>query len=231
MKKLIYIDDDLDALELYRDILEDHFEITTCSEPDKGIEEVKKEKFDAILLDIYFPGTTGFDIMMQLKSVPYVRNIPLFFISSENTLHNRLKAFDMGSEDFISRYMEPEEVISRIRQKVEKYSNLKEPEPSLLNVGDIELDQDNLIVKCRDQIISLTQIEYKIIYILIKQFLTQESLILGKDELIQFVWPLDPESVFPRTLSTHLTNLRKKLDSQLVKIVSVRQNGFRLKVK
>ena len=162
MKKLIYIDDDIEALDLYRDILEDHFEITTCSEPEIGLEAVRKNRFDAILLDIYFPGTTGFDIMLQLKAVPYVRNIPLFFISSENTLHNRLKAFDMGSEDFISRYMEPEEVIGRIRQKVEKYTHLKEPEPSLMKVGDIELDQDNLLVKVKDQIIGLTQIEYKI---------------------------------------------------------------------
>ncbi len=236
MKKLLYIDDDLDALDLYNDILSTDFKVTTCSDPNEGLRLARKDKFDAVLLDIYFPATTGFDIMLKLKSIPHYRTIPLFFISSENTLHNRLKALKMGSEDFINRYMDPDEVVTRIKMRVEKNgqdlaNQTIQKEPSIFCVGDLELDQDNLLVRCKDKVVALTQIEYKIIYILLKQFLADPTQVLPKDELIQFVWPLDPESVFPRTLSTHLTNLRKKLGSDQVRIASIRQNGFRLKIR
>ncbi|MAF79196.1 MAG: hypothetical protein CME63_11065 [Halobacteriovoraceae bacterium] len=230
MKNLLYIDDNLDALELYKEMLSENFKVHTYSSPDDGLAAAKKDEYDAILLDIYFPGTTGFDIMLKLRSIPHMRSTPLFFISSENNLHNRLKALNMGSEDFICRYMEPEEVITRITKKVEKYDHSSQQEQNILKVGDIELDQSLLSVKCRNEYIPMTQTEYKIIYILLKQYLLNAASVLPKDELIQFVWPTDPESVFPRTLSTHLTNLRKKLDSKEVKIASIRQNGFRLKL-
>ncbi len=236
MKKLIYIDDDVDALDLYQDILSTHFHVTTCSDPEEGLALARKENFDAVLLDIYFPATTGFDLLLKLRSMAHYRTIPLFFISSENTLHNRLKALKMGSEDFINRFMDPNEVVARIKMRVEKNQQEQATgqsvqDPAIYSVGDLELDQDNLVVRCKDKVIPLTQIEYKIIYILLKQFISDPSQVLPKEELIQFVWPMDPESVFPRTLSTHLTNLRKKLDSDQVKIASIRQNGFRLKLR
>lgn len=229
MKTLLYVDDNLDALELYSEILGQEFNVTTCSDPKDGILKARAKNFDAVLLDIYFPTTTGFDLMLTLKTIPHYRKVPLFFISSENTLHNRLKALNMGSEDFIHRFMNPEEVLTRIKTRVEKSESHREPEPSILKVGDIELDQDNLIVRCKDEIIAVTQTEYKIIYILMKQYYLDPAAAIAKDELIRFVWPTDPESVFPRTLSTHLTNLRKKLGSKEIKIASIRQNGFRLK--
>ncbi len=231
MKRLIYIDDDLDALDLYKDILGEHFNISTFTNPDDALKVASQQEFDAVLLDIHLPGTTGFDVMLNIKSIPHMKKAPLFFISSENTLNNRLKAFNLGSDDFISRFMDPEEVVARMTKKVEisKDRNIIE-EANLLTVGDIELDPDNLVVKCRGEYMCLTQTEYKIIYILLKQYLSNPSSTLPKDQLIRFVWPLDPESVFPRTLSTHLTNLRKKLSSKKVKIASIRQNGFRLKM-
>jgi DNA-binding response OmpR family regulator len=230
MDKLIYIDDDIDALDLYKDIFEDHFKVTTCPDPEEALALARREKFDAVLLDIHFPDTTGFELLVKLKEIPHIQKLPFFFISSENTLDNRLEAFELGTDDFISRFMEPDEVISRIKRRVQKYKEWNSKGPTKLKVGDIELDQENLILKCKGEIIPVTQIEYKIMYILVKNHLSEKPIIIPKDELIRFVWPVDPDSVFPRTLSTHLTNLRKKLNSDYVKIASIRQNGFLLKV-
>lgn len=229
MKTLLYIDDNQDALELYSEILGKDFKVTTCSEPKDGIEQAKSQNFDAVLLDIYFPSTTGFDLMLKLRTIPHYRNIPLFFISSENSLHNRLKALNMGSEDFIHRFMNPQEVLTRIKMRVNKNNSQQGPEPSVLKVGDIEVDQDNLIVRCNGEIAPLTHTEYKIIYILVKHYSLVPSSIIAKDDLIQFVWPTDAENVFSRPLSTHLSNLRKKLRSKQIKIATIRQNGLRLK--
>lgn len=229
MKTLLYIDDNLDALELYSDILSRDFKVTTSSDPKDAIKSAKSKRFDAVLLDIYFPTTTGFDLMLILKSIPHYRKVPLFFISSENTLYNRLKALNMGSEDFINRFMNPEEVLTRIRTRVDKSKSQSEAEPSVLEIGDIEVDQDNLSVRCNGKIIALTQTEYKIIYILIKQYYIDPTSAIGKHELIRFVWPTNPEGIFLCTLSTHLTNLRKKLKSKQIKIASIRQGGYLLK--
>jgi len=229
MKTILYVDDNQDALELYSHILSKDFDVTTCCDPRDGMEKAKSINFDAVLLDIHFPTTTGFDLMLKLRTIPHYRQVSLFFISSENTLHNRLKALNMGSEDFIHRLMNPEEVLARIKMRVDKNESQGGLDPAILEVGDIQVDQDNLIVCCNNEIIPLTQTEYKIIYILVKQYYVDPCSIITKDELIRFVWPTNPERVSLPTLSTHLTNLRKKLGSKQIKIASIRQNGFRLK--
>lgn len=225
MSTILYIDDDRDALELYSDILSDDFQVSTCSQPEEGLQILSDSKFDAILLDIHMPGIDGFTLLKKIRGLDNGNNTPVFFISSENTQENRIKAFGMGSEDFIDRYMGPKEVVTRIKSRL-----LKAPVAQKMNFGDIELDMNNLLVKCREEIVELTQTEYRILYLLFRESLKSPGLIIDKDDIISFVWPSDSENVFPRTLSTHMTNLRKKLNSQKVKINSVRQTGFQLEL-
>lgn len=219
---MLYIDDDPDALDLYKDMLAPTIEVTPCLKADEGIQLAERDQYDAIMLDIHFPGITGFDIYEAIRRTPHNRTTPVFFISSENTVQNRLKAFGLGSEDFISRHMDPEEVLIRIKSRLER----KVEENPIITLGDIEIDQANLIVKVDGKLTELTQTEYRLVLLMLRETLYNPSKVFEKDEIIKFVWPLDPESVYPRTLATHLTNLRKKLNSKKVKFKAVRLTGI-----
>ncbi|MCR9204624.1 MAG: helix-turn-helix domain-containing protein, partial [Halobacteriovoraceae bacterium] len=81
-------------------------------------------------------------------------------------------------------------------------------------------------VRRSGQIIELTQTEYRLLLLLIRGSQENPKKVFETDEIIQFVWPMDPESVFPRTLATHLTNLRKKVNSSKVKFKAVRLSGI-----
>jgi DNA-binding response OmpR family regulator len=223
MTRLLFIDDDLDSLELYSDMLSPTIKVTPCQKANEGIELAKKESFDAIMLDIYLPGTNGFEILEAIRRDGTNQRTPVFFISAENTVANKLKAFGMGSEDFISRHMEPEEVLIRIQSRLEK----NEERPStVLKLGDIEIEQESLVVRRSGEIIELTQTEYRLLLLLIRGSHEDPKKVFETNEIIQFVWPMDPESVFPRTLATHLTNLRKKVNSSKVKFKAVRLSGI-----
>lgn len=225
MGTILYIDDDPEALELYSDILSERYKVETCSEPEKCLSILEEQSFDAVLLDVNMPGLDGFRLLEKIRKLKNGSEIPVFFISSENTMENRIKAFGLGSEDFIDRYMEPQEILMRINSRLSRA-----PSAQKLSFGDIEVDLANLLVKCCDEVIELTQTEYRIIYLLIRESLKEPRAILDRDSIISFVWPNDAANVFPRTLSTHMTNLRKKLNSQKVKINSVRQTGFQLEL-
>lgn len=223
MTKLLYIDDDPDSLELYTDMLSPAIEVTSCQKAKEGIELAKMESFDAIMLDIYLPGISGFEILEAIRRDGSNQRTPIFFISAENTVANKLKAFGMGSEDFISRHMDPDEVLIRIQSRLEKAEDKLN---AVLRLGDIEIDQENLVVRCSGKVIELTQTEYRLLLLLVRDSLEKPNKIFETDEIIHFVWPLDPESVFPRTLATHLTNLRKKVNSSKVKFKAVRLSGI-----
>lgn len=225
MPLMLYIDDDSNNLDLYKDLLEPQIQVRTCIDPKDGLKLAQNHYFDAIMLDIYLPGTTGFELFEEIRRYPMAKNTPIFFISSENTIDNRLKAFGMGSEDFIPRDMDAEEVLARI---IGRLNNKVQYEK--LKFGDIIIDQENLIVTCNESIIELTQTEYRILLLLVRETLDDNDRVFSRQEIIDFVWPVEPESVYPRTLSTHLTNLRKKLKSKEVEFLSVRHEGFRLKI-
>lgn len=228
MSKMLYIDDDPDALELYADILAPKVNVVPCMNPEECLVLAEQEDFDAFLLDIYLPGTNGFEIYEAIRRIPKNRTTPVFFISAENTVANRLKAFGLGSEDFISRSMEPDEVVLRITKRLEKTSHTGLEK---LSYGDIQIDQENLQVKTGEGLVELTQTEYRLLLLLVRESLRQPGKVFEREEVIQFVWPVDPESVFPRTLATHLTNLRKKINSKNVTFKSVRQTGIKLILK
>lgn len=230
---VLYIDDDPDALELYQDILGEDFHVETCREPFHSLNLIAEKVYDAILLDIYMPEINGFDLFDKIRKIETNVETPVFFISSENTIQNRVRALGLGSEDFIPRDMNPDEVIARIKNRLNKVKTASKNgsnRPPNLIFGDIEIDQQRLIARCNGQIIELTQTEYRLLFLLVKEALERPDSILSRDAIIKFVWPLDHESVWPRTLSTHLTNLRKKLNSQNIKISSKRQEGFKLEL-
>lgn len=227
MANILYIDDDPEALELYSEILSDDFRVSTCQKAHDGLSLLKEREFDAIILDIHMPELDGFSLYEEIRGLDGHTNTPVFFISSENTLQNRVKAFGLGSEDFIDRYMEPTEVLARIKSRLIKVGENPQ-KGSLLRYGDIEIDQTNLIVRTQGELVELTQTEYRLITILVRHTLANPKAIIDRDDIITFVWPKDHGNVYPRTLSTHMTNLRKKLSSKNVKIKSIRQNGFQL---
>ena len=226
MLKLLYIDDDIDSLELYQGLLSPYFQVETFIDPQEGLRVAKEGHFDAIMLDIYLPGITGFQLYEEIRKYPRTKRTPIFFISSENNTGNRLKAFGLGSEDFISRDMDPNEVIARIHNRIKKMIS-----SGTLVLGDIKVDQENLLVYCDNELLELTQTEYRLLILLLRESIDTPGKVLDRQNIIEFVWPLDHEKVYPRTLSTHLTNLRKKLSSKSVNFVSIRQEGFCLEVK
>jgi DNA-binding response OmpR family regulator len=121
--------------------------------------------------------------------------------------------------------MDPSEVIARIHSKIKKITTY-----ASLVLGDIKVDQENLLVYRDNELVELTQTEYRLLILLLRESIDKPGKILDHQDIIEFVWPLDHEKVYPRTLSTHLTNLRKKLNSKSVNFVSIRQEGFCLEI-
>jgi len=224
MNKLLYIDDDLDSLELYQDILSPDFDVEIASCPRIGLQKLNEGDFAAVLLDVHMPVMNGFEVFQEIISTPHLKEIPVFFISSENTAQNRVTALSLGSEDFLSREMDAEEVIIRIKTKLEKVKKRK----LVLVFGDIVLDQAELKAYCDNDLIELTQIEYKLLYLLLKGIIDKPEGIVLREEMIEFIWPVGPEMVMPKTLNTHLSNLRKKLNSKTVELISKRHLGVTL---
>ena len=68
-----------------------------------------------ILLDINMPDLNGYQVCQQLKADPLTRNIPVIYLSAQNDLENKVKAFDIGGADFIGKPFQVEEILARVK--------------------------------------------------------------------------------------------------------------------
>ena len=224
MPSILYVDDNSDNLEILKIAFEDVHNVTTCDCPVQGLKEVKKNSYDAIILDVHMPKMNGFELYQSIKNLNGYEKKPIFFISSDLKSEIKVEGLSLGSDDFLSREMEPGEIIARVENKLIKANSNK---PSNFKFYDLELDPANLIVKLSNEILELTSIEYRMLLSL----MSSTKNFLSREDLISKVWPNNSKNIVSQTLNTHLSNLRKKLSTSKILVKSVRSYGISLVYK
>lgn len=94
----------------------------------EGLEKVAAFDPDVIILDIRLQDMTGFDILERLRSDPHFSHVPVIFVSSLDELENKLKAFSLGAEDYLTKPFKPEELLARLEILSRRREYLKDAE-------------------------------------------------------------------------------------------------------
>lgn len=117
MKKILIIEDDKFLRELIsQKISKEGYEIAEAVDGEKGIESVKSEKPDLILLDLILPGIDGFEVLDRIKSDPEAAQIPVIILSNLGQRDDIEKGLKMGATDFlIKAHFTPAEIIEKIK--------------------------------------------------------------------------------------------------------------------
>ncbi len=115
-KKITVVEDDKFLRELITQKLsKEGYDITEAVDGEKGIETVKKEKPDLILLDLILPGIDGFEVLARIKSDPSISEIPVIILSNLGQKDDIERGLKMGAKDYlIKAHFTPEEIIKKI---------------------------------------------------------------------------------------------------------------------
>lgn len=118
--EILLVDDTQANLKLLINILSDEgYKVRPAISGKQALETVGVKKPDLILLDIKMPDMDGWEVCRQLKADTQSKDIPVIFISALNELHDRLKGFELGGVDYISKPFQREEVLVRVRTHME----------------------------------------------------------------------------------------------------------------
>lgn len=109
------VDDDPMVLEVIRTILDQDGEIVTFTSVEACQDRLAGEKPDLFLLDVNLPGIDGYTFCREIKDEAGLRDIPVIFVSSNDTIEERIAGYDAGGEDFIVKPFEPEELLRKIK--------------------------------------------------------------------------------------------------------------------
>ena len=119
--KILVVDDQVAVTAMIRFLLaRAGCETQGALDAEKALRLAQTQVFDLITLDLEIPGGSGFDLFMDLKQIPHLKETPIVFISGNATIENQQHALELGAADFIEKPFETQDFLSRILSLVEE---------------------------------------------------------------------------------------------------------------
>ncbi|MGC8767393.1 MAG: response regulator transcription factor [Brevinematia bacterium] len=225
MKKLILIiEDDVDIINLSKAPLErEGFSVSVAMSVKFGIEKVKVEKPDIVLLDLMLQDGDGSEVVKWMKRTEYY-NIPIIILTAKASEIDKVLLLELGADDYITKPFSIRELIARIRAVLRRYENIEEKHKNRFEEDGLVVDFDSMEVAVDGKEIKLTRKEFEILKFLIKN----RGIVVSKEKIISEVWPFDSEiSEETRTIDVHVGKIKKKLGRHAEKIQIVRGVGYK----
>jgi len=117
--KILVVDDLLENLRLLATLLmEEGYEVRRAPDGAMALSNVPRFEPDLILLDIMMPEMNGYEVCQQLKANEQTRDIPIIFLSALDLTFDKVKAFEVGSADYINKPFNPAEVMARAQNQL-----------------------------------------------------------------------------------------------------------------
>lgn len=177
--------------------------------------------FDLIILDLNLPKKDGFSVCEELRGLSI---IPIIILSARDNEDDKVRALELGADDYISKPFSPRELIARIGailKRLGKQSN-QEKKELFLSFETITLDMEEYIVKISDTVVKMTKTEFLILAYLIEH----RDHIVERETLMKEIIGYD-HYLYDRTIDTHMKNLRRKIGDAAM-IETVRGIGYRI---
>ena len=172
-----------------------------------------------VLLDIMLPEEDGLTILHRIRNAPRTRRLPVILLTAKGTEYDKVLGLDGGADDYVTKPFGMMELLSRIRALLRR----TEKESGAYRCGILTVDTGRHTVRVRDQEVSLTQKEFEVLCLLLKN----RGQVLSREQLIENVWgyAFTGES---RTVDVHVRTLRQKLGEAGAYIETVRGYGSKI---
>lgn len=228
MASILVVEDSLDTIELIEVALGGHH--LRIEKSLQGARERIAEgtEIDLILLDLNLPDGDGFTLGTQLSAAGQT-TIPIIVLSSRCDVRDKVTAFSFGAEDYVEKPFDVLELQARVAAKLRKIQQ-RDRREFLFERGGLRVDLENMraFILAEEgsegtwEEIDLSVTEHRIF----KALLEKPNGVRTRDQLMSQIW--GDRIVGPRTIDSHVSNLRAKISKSSVQIESVRGLGYRL---
>jgi two-component system response regulator RpaA len=230
ISKILVIDDDSSICELVKINLEIvGYKVLTAIDPIIGYALVKQELPDLVILDVMMGEVDGYSIALKIRQNVATANTPIIMLTALGELQDKLKGFNVGVDDYLTKPFEIEELKARVQALLNRtnlsYQSLKYKE--ILSLGDITLVPETYEIKILDKTAKLTPTEFEILNVLMQNNNSMVSL----KQLLKEVWGYDEDDNVD-IIRVHVRHLRSKIDAISPKgvkyIETVYAGGYKL---
>jgi two-component system phosphate regulon response regulator PhoB len=220
--RILVVDDEPDLLELVRfNLAQLGFEVGTAATGLEGLERIRRERPDLVVLDVMLPDLPGTEVCRRIRSDPELVGVPVLMLTARTEEIDRVVGLELGADDYVTKPFSPRELALRVQAILRRVRGASD-RPSTLRRGPLELDPDRHRCRVEEEDVKLTAKEFELLRVLMER----PGRVLTRDRLLDQVWGSDI-TVTTRTIDTHLKRLREKLGAAGSLVETVRGVGYR----
>jgi DNA-binding response OmpR family regulator len=209
-KTVLIVEDDQTVAQLIKlYLVRDGHEVITAPDGAEGLRLARERKPDLIVLDLNLPKLDGTQVCRAVRAESQV---PVIMVTARVDEEDRLSGLDLGADDYVTKPFSPRELAARVRAVLRRSARDEAAkasgEPAQMRAGNIAVDSAAQTVSVNGQPIDLTPTEYRILV----GFMKSPGRVMTREQIIETVFGYDFDGL-DRTVDTHISNLRKKVEA------------------
>ncbi|NHN32728.1 response regulator transcription factor [Paenibacillus agricola] len=220
MPVILVVDDDPYIRELVRVFLQRAgFDIIEAADGAEALLKLETAKADLVILDIMMPNMDGWELCRELREH---YNMPLLMLTAKGETVNKVKGFELGTDDYLVKPFEPAELVARVKALLKRYRIAASQE---VQIGPLYMNRRTFEVNVDREPLTLPLKEFELLF----KLASYPGRTLSREQLIEDIWGYDFQGN-ERTLDVHINRLRDRFADcrPSFKISTIRGLGYRL---
>lgn len=212
MEKILIVEDDRKIAELERDYLESSgYETVLVADGAQVIPELRKNRYDLVLLDLMLPGCSGFEICRAIRDEI---DVPILMVTARTEAVDVIRGLGLGADDYITKPFDPSQLVARVRSHLKRYARLTAGREGVSGGADGTICVRNLVIETKSwkirkggEELKLPNREFELLCFLARN----PNIVFSKEELFEKIWGYEYVSD-AATVSVHINRLREKIE-------------------
>lgn len=219
-KNILVVDDEKEIADLIEiHLMSQDYNVTKANDGEKCLKLLEENKYDLVLLDLMMPKLDGIE---TLKRIREKSNVPVIIVTAKTTEKDKIQGLNIGADDYITKPIKPLELLARVKAQLRRFTQLnpmakEEEDTEGIEIRNLSINKKFHEVLVDGEQISLTKIEFDILYLLAKN----AGKVFSTDEIFENVWN-EKNYDTTNTVMVHIRRLRNKLkeDERQEKIIT-----------
>jgi len=218
--RILMIEDDTRLSDMVGEYLgKSGFRVAVCGSAAAGLERLRHDSFDALVLDLMLPDMDGLEVCRAVRAGS---DLPILMLTARGDATDRVVGLELGADDYLPKPFDPRELLARLRAILRRRSPGRAAD--ILRFGRLEIDRAARTVRLEGEERALTSYQFA----LLVAFAERAGRVMSRDELMDLVKGEQLEA-FDRSIDVHVSRIRAAIEDDPKRprrIITVRGAGY-----
>lgn len=206
--KILVVDDEKEIANLVTIYLQNEgYEVEIFYDGTSALQAIQEAEYDLAVLDVMLPGVDGFTLCTTIRNK---YTYPIIMLTAKEQEIDKITGLTIGADDYMTKPFQPLELVARVKAQLRRYKRYNQQSVERSNIqsySGLYLDMDHHFAKLNEKPLSLTPIEFSILWYLC----SHQGKVVSAKELYQAIWKEEYLTSSNNTLMVHIRHIREKM--------------------